>query len=182
MLEVAKYSWTKRASRSESALPSPLRILSTTSCLSGPRSHRHTLAVAPLPRGLTGVKPVMPAERNTASASARRRASARAIMLAVVERALPACSAPWYRGAPAGSARQIARVARACGGAGGAFTSISAGGLCRGPASLGTRTIFGKLGLLRSSDNHSRPSRRRYSSSISMCAYRSQRKSAGGLP
>ena len=63
------------------ALPSPLRILSTTSSLSGPRSHRQTLAVAPLPSGFTGVKPVMPADVSTASASARRRASARAIML-----------------------------------------------------------------------------------------------------
>ena len=49
-------------------------------------------------------------------------------------------------------------------------TGISAGGLWRGPASLGTRTIFGKFGFVRRSDNHSRPSRRRYSSSISMCA------------
>ena len=55
------------------------------------------------------------------------------------------------------------------GGSGGAFTSISAGGLCRG-ISAGTRTIFGKFGLLRRSDNHSSPSRRRYSSSMSMCA------------
>jgi hypothetical protein len=47
------------------------------------RSHRHTLAVAPLPSGLTGVNPVMPAALRTASASARRLASARWIMLAL---------------------------------------------------------------------------------------------------
>ncbi len=81
MLEAAKYSCTKRDSRSESPLPSALSTLSTTCVLSG-RSHRQTLAVAPLPSDLMGVKPVMPADLSTASASARRLASTRATVVA----------------------------------------------------------------------------------------------------
>ena len=132
MLEAAKYSCTKRDSRSESPLPSDLRILSTTCCLSDTRSHRQTLAVAPLPRGFTGVKPWMPADLSTASASARRRASARAIMLGLSTGGSGCVDDlfSWLRhrldvgrGRPALGLR-----AAPCGGA---FTSISAGGLWR---------------------------------------------------
>ncbi len=170
MLEAAKYSCTKRDSRSESPLPSDLRILSTTCCLSGPRSHRQTLAVAPLPSGLIGVKPWMPAALSTESASARRLASARAIMLGLSTGGSGRVSArlSWRMGLMSAAGEEVEGLGSRFGGSGGALTSISAGGLWR-ETSAGTRTIFGKLGLVRSSESHSSPSRRRYSSSISMC-------------
>ena len=135
------------------------------------RSHRQTLAVAPLPRGLTGVKPWMPADLSTDSASASRRASTRAIMLGLSSGGLGPRRRPCrlvlrhrldVGGRRAGS--------RSCAPASAAPSRRSRpAALCR-PGSGSTRTIFGKLGLARSSDSHSRPSLRRYSSSMSRCA------------
>src|SRR3954462_1573522 len=131
MLDAAKYSCTKRDSRSESPLPSDLRILSTTCSLLA-RSHRHTFAVAPLPSGFTGVKPWMPADLSTASASASRLASARTIMLGLSSAGVGLVVAleSWRMGLMSAAGEEDEGRGSRFGGNGGALTSISAGGLC----------------------------------------------------
>src|SRR6185436_174261 len=104
-------------------LPSDLRILSTTCCLLA-RSHRQTLAVAPLPSGLTGVNPWMPADLSTASASASRLASARWIMLGLSSAGAGRVAAleSWRMGLMSAAGEDAEALGSRFGGNGGALT------------------------------------------------------------